>query len=125
VRLRPRCHGWRWGGTEHRPLRELVSNTPGWLHGGVTSLDNLVMLCTFHHHLVHEGGWTVTAGADSVFVFHSPAGTLLAPEPPREVVNDTTGWLRVWADERKLNLGPEVNLPQWDGKTPDYNAAVG
>jgi hypothetical protein len=96
-----------------------------WLHGGETCLDNLVMLCTFHHHLVHEGGWTVTAGAGGVFAFHSPAGTLLAPEPPRERVNDTPGWLRVWADERKLDLGPEVNLPQWDGKTPDYNAAVG
>jgi hypothetical protein len=105
-----------------------------WLHGGETSLDNLVMLCTFHHHLVHEGGWTVTASADGVlaervlpygvFAFRSPAGTLLAPEPPREVVNDTLGWLRAWADERKLDLGPEVNLPQWDGKTPDYNAAV-
>ena len=95
-----------------------------WLHGGETSLDNLVMLCTFHHHLVHEGGWAVTAGADGVFAFHSPAGTLLAPEPPRELVNDTLGWLRVWADERKLDLGPDVNLPQWDGKTPDYDGAV-
>ena len=46
-----------------------------WLHGGETSLENLVMLCTFHHHLVHEGGWTVTAGADGAFVFHSPAGS--------------------------------------------------
>ena len=50
-----------------------------WLHGGETSLDNLVMLCTFHHHLVHEGGWTVTAEADGAFAFHSPVGRLLAP----------------------------------------------
>ncbi len=96
-----------------------------WLHGGETSLDNLVMLCTFHHHLVHEGGWTVTAGADSVFAFHSPAGTLLAPEPPREPVNDTLDWLRRWADENNLYLGHNVNMPQWDGKTPDYDGAVG
>jgi hypothetical protein len=96
-----------------------------WLHGGETSLDNLVMLCTFHHHLVHEGGWTVTAGADSVFAFHSPAGTLLAPEPPREPVNDTLDWLRKWANERNLYLGQSVNMPQWDGKTPDYDGAVG
>jgi hypothetical protein len=95
-----------------------------WLHGGETSLDNLVMLCTFHHHLVHEGGWTVTAGAESVFAFHSPAGTLLAPEPPRELVNDTPDWLRDWADEHALDLGPAVNLPQWDGKTPDYNDSM-
>jgi hypothetical protein len=96
-----------------------------WLHGGETSLDNLVMLCTFHHHLVHEGGWTVTSSANSVFNFHSPAGRLLALDPPRELVNDTLDCLHEWADERGLHLGPDVNMPQWDGKTPDYDAAVG
>ena len=65
------------------------------------------------------------AGVDGVFVFHSPVGMHIAREPPRELVNDTQGWLRVWADEHKLDLGPEVNLPQWDGKTPDYDRAVG
>jgi hypothetical protein len=30
-----------------------------WQHDldGPTLLDNLTLLCTFHHHLVHEGGW--------------------------------------------------------------------
>ena len=96
-----------------------------WLHGGETSLDNMVTLCTFHHHLVHEGGWAITVGADGTFVFHSPAGRLLAVQPPRELVDDTPEWLREWADERNLNLGPGVNMPQWDGKTPNYDSAVG
>jgi hypothetical protein len=30
-----------------------------WAHGGRTELDNLVLLCSFHHKLVHEGGWKV------------------------------------------------------------------
>ena len=30
-----------------------------WYLDGETELDNLVSLCGFHHHLVHEGGWTV------------------------------------------------------------------
>ncbi|MGO9308873.1 MAG: DUF222 domain-containing protein [Spirochaetia bacterium] len=96
-----------------------------WLHGGETSLENLVILCTFHHHLVHEGGWIVTSGADGAFAFRSPAGTLLAPDPPRELVDDTLDWLREWADERNMDLGHDVNLPQWDGKRPDYDGAVG
>ncbi len=28
-----------------------------WRHGGATDLDNLALLCTFHHHLVHDGGY--------------------------------------------------------------------
>ena len=95
-----------------------------WLHGGETSLENLVMLCTFHHHLVHEGGWTVTASGESAFAFHSPVGKLLAPEPQCELVSDASDWLRGWAEERNLDLGPEVNLPRWDGKTPDYRIAT-
>ncbi|HTZ51196.1 MAG TPA: DUF222 domain-containing protein, partial [Spirochaetia bacterium] len=35
-----------------------------WLHGGQTSVRNLVMLCTFHHRLLHEGEWTITVDTD-------------------------------------------------------------
>ena len=30
-----------------------------WAQGGATELDNLTLLCSFHHKLVHEGGWKV------------------------------------------------------------------
>ena len=28
-----------------------------WAHGGTTCLTNLILLCRFHHSLVHEYGW--------------------------------------------------------------------
>lgn len=31
-----------------------------WENGGHTKVDNGVPLCLAHHHLVHEGGWTIT-----------------------------------------------------------------
>ncbi len=95
-----------------------------WLHGGETSLENTVLLCTRHHHLVHEGGWTISTGADGALLFHSPSGRPLAQNPPREPVDDALAWMREWADERNLDLGPDVNFPAWDGTKPNYDLAV-
>ena len=44
-----------------------------WEHGGPTELDNLISLCHFHHHSVHEGGWNITA-TDHGWAFHDPNG---------------------------------------------------
>jgi hypothetical protein len=30
-----------------------------WSRGGSTDLDNLALVCTFHHRLVHEHGWSL------------------------------------------------------------------
>ena len=30
-----------------------------WSHGGPTSTDNGVLLCTHHHHLIHKEQWTI------------------------------------------------------------------
>lgn len=96
-----------------------------WLHGGETSVENLALLCTVHHHLVHEGGWTVVRYADGGLTFTSPEGRELPPEGPRERVGDAVTWIREWAAAQGLELGADTNRPVWDGATPDYNAAVG
>ncbi|WP_167399075.1 HNH endonuclease signature motif containing protein [Arthrobacter pityocampae] len=30
-----------------------------WSRGGATSIDNGVLLCSRHHHVIHQGAWTV------------------------------------------------------------------
>jgi hypothetical protein len=45
-----------------------------WEHGGPTDLDNMVPLCSRHHHAAHEGGWTLKLKPGS--------RTLLAQPPP-------------------------------------------
>ncbi|MFD0745629.1 HNH endonuclease signature motif containing protein [Phytohabitans flavus] len=30
-----------------------------WADGGPTSLDNSVLLCGYHHRIIHRGHWTV------------------------------------------------------------------
>jgi len=57
--LRTRDHGCRWPGCN----RQVNWSTPHHIisvsRGGPTHLSNLVLLCYFHHRLVHEGGWQV------------------------------------------------------------------
>jgi hypothetical protein len=35
-----------------------------WADGGPTDLDNLVLLCGFHHRRVHHQGWDIRIAAD-------------------------------------------------------------
>ena len=60
----------------HPPFTE-VHHREHWIeHQGETEPDNLEMLCTHHHHAVHEGGWTITIGTDRDRTpwFHPPNG---------------------------------------------------
>jgi hypothetical protein len=47
-----------------------------WFHGGASDLANLVPLCEAHHHLVHEGGWTLQLFADRRTIWRLPDGTV-------------------------------------------------
>jgi hypothetical protein len=37
-----------------------------WLHGGETSADNMTLLCTHHHRLLHEGAYRIVHEADTL-----------------------------------------------------------
>jgi hypothetical protein len=47
-----------------------------WLPTGPTDLDNLIPVCSRHHHDVHEGGWKLTMTPDRVITLRSPDGTM-------------------------------------------------
>jgi Domain of unknown function (DUF222)/HNH endonuclease len=53
-----------------------------WSNGGPTDPDNLVLLCGFHHRLIHEGGWTISAGRGGDVLITRPTGQVLASGPP-------------------------------------------
>jgi hypothetical protein len=50
-------------------------------HGGPTDTENCLLLCSFHHHLMHEGGWHVFGNADSVVTFVGPRGKRFTDVP--------------------------------------------
>ncbi len=45
-------------------------------HDGPTDEDNLIPACDKHHHLLHEGGWTLEFTADRVATWRLPDGTI-------------------------------------------------
>ena len=53
-----------------------------WENGGLTDLDNLVPLCSKHHHAVHEGGYTIKLLPDRTLRIFQPNGTLHAVATP-------------------------------------------
>ncbi len=49
-----------------------------WEHGGATDLINEAPLCGNHHHLVHEGGWSIRQSRLGVVEIFTPEGSLYA-----------------------------------------------
>ncbi|HEX6659419.1 MAG TPA: HNH endonuclease signature motif containing protein [Ilumatobacter sp.] len=47
-----------------------------WECGGPTDLSNLGPLCTHDHHLVHEGGWTLSITPNRIATGHGPTAPI-------------------------------------------------
>ncbi|TMK16953.1 MAG: DUF222 domain-containing protein [Actinobacteria bacterium] len=50
-----------------------------WKEGGPTDLDNLVLVCFFHHKLVHELGWSLLRERDGSVEWRKPDGNPYVP----------------------------------------------
>ncbi len=48
-----------------------------WAQGGATSLENLMLLCTYHHRLLHEGGFSVKRDREGALRFKRPDGRVI------------------------------------------------
>jgi hypothetical protein len=59
--LQQRDQGCRWPGCDRQVSWSTPHHIVAWARGGPTRLHNLVLLCYYHHRLVHEGGWQVVA----------------------------------------------------------------
>src|SRR6266851_1223122 len=57
--LRVRDKGCRFPGCDRQVNWTNPHHIVAWSRGGSNNLPNMVLLCYFHHRLVHEGGWQV------------------------------------------------------------------
>ena len=77
IRDHGRC---RFPGCRHA-IRE-VHHITYWQHGGKTTTDNLVGLCSHHHHLVHDKGWTLSGDPNHKLTFTDPTKREWHSDPP-------------------------------------------
>jgi hypothetical protein len=67
--LRVRDNGCRFPGCDRQVSWSSPHHIIHWSRGGPGNLPNLVLLCYYHHRLVHEGGWQVIkAGREFKFL---------------------------------------------------------
>jgi hypothetical protein len=53
-----------------------------WADGGATDMDNLVLLCGYHHRFLHEHGWSIEGDPGDKLVFRKPDGRIYPPVRP-------------------------------------------
>lgn len=89
---------------------------------GKTEPANMMLLCSHHHRLVHEGGYSVVIEADRTFTFLRPNGMPVPQSPatgggsPKELVERHR--------RQQLQITSDTCTTLWDGYAPDLAACV-
>jgi hypothetical protein len=90
----------------------------GWAEGGPTRLSNLVLVCSGHHRMIHEG--TLSSGIRAGrIVFADQKGRDIPGVPPSGASGHDLEELELFLREAELHLDPSTNLSKWDGTHVD------
>jgi hypothetical protein len=107
------------GCTNHRFVD--VHHIEHWARGGATNLDNLVLLCRYHHRLVHEGGYQLERARDGSISVLTPLRRRIAAVPR----NRRGDCAQVPRTNRARGLEPSPDsLRATDGGRYDHGLAV-
>lgn len=82
--LATRDGGCRFPGCDRPSAFTDAHHVQSWLDGGRTDVVNGLLLCRFHHRLVHEGGWTIDVGPEGAggpVTFRGPRDQRLVSRP--------------------------------------------
>ncbi|MCJ1698674.1 HNH endonuclease [Rathayibacter festucae] len=82
LHLQLRDQTCRFPGCTRTASRAEADHTLEWRNGGETSLENLVSLCTSHHHVRHGDRWTYVPRKDGSIVWTTPTGRRITIRPP-------------------------------------------
>jgi Domain of unknown function (DUF222)/HNH endonuclease len=119
--LRARDDGCRFPGCTHRRFLH-AHHVEHWARGGPTALDNLVQLCSYHHRLVHEGGFQVQPSGMNRVRFRRPDGHVIEQEP--RCTGATGPTLEQRHRREGLHVDADTVKPLSMGDSLDYGIAV-
>jgi hypothetical protein len=111
--VRYRDRSCRFPGCEARRYTQ-AHHIRFWSQGGRTELPNLVLLCGFHHRLVHEHGWSLRRVADGQVRWFWPDGRphRLGDSPEQEEQRARSRRLRETAEHFGFILS-DPSLESW------------
>ena len=119
--LKVRDGGCRFPGCTHRRFVD-AHHIQHWSKGGATKLNNLVLLCRYHHRLIHEYGYQVTS-AQGQIRFSRPNGAEI-PEYMDDLSYVSQHRADVPAGTPCPVIGSHVHArsltPKLDQRPPDY-----
>jgi 5-methylcytosine-specific restriction protein A len=77
-----RDRGCRFPGCDRPPHWCEAHHIDHWENHGPTKIENLVLACSRHHHLLHMPGWHIRLRPDATVEVTTPAGQNLVDRPP-------------------------------------------
>jgi hypothetical protein len=95
-----------------------------WADGGETRLENLVLLCRWHHRFVHEEGYRVEPEEPAELRFFTPRGQPIPTVPDAPILGVDPEWeMDQVARRRGIEIGPKT-MPVWCGEAPDLSWTI-
>ncbi len=119
--LKSRDQGCRFPGCTHTRHVQ-AHHIEHWAHGGKTEMSNLIQLCSRHHKLIHEGGYSLDLDPSGAPRFRNPGGWIV---PPLGEPTGPSGIPLRWQNHGLgVDVGPNTCRPWSAGDVLDYDIAV-
>jgi len=83
-----------------------------WADAGETSLANMMLLCSSHHRLLHEGGYTIHKNFEGAWYFRNGNG---------KVIPEATGYRSNPSREGFMESGQSVDIDEVCEEMPVYS----
>ncbi|MDE3132004.1 MAG: DUF222 domain-containing protein [Acidobacteriota bacterium] len=119
--LRSRDKGCRFPGCSHSQHLH-AHHIQHWAAGGPTEIGNLVQLCSYHHKLVHEGGYQVRVMSGAGLEFRRPDGRVISQRCDARPASGRG--IAAEHQSRRMAIGPDTCRPRSAGDRLDYDIAV-